>query len=115
MIDLRYPAPALWPNKRLHWTAKWKASQQEKLDAYMLMNCYVREHGYPKSVSRLQITLYPKQRGPVPDRDNIVAACKAVQDGVCGALKIDDKTLDVPKIVIGERRKDGGLSVSVIE
>jgi hypothetical protein len=43
----------------------------------------------------LRVTFHPKQTGPLPDKDNCIAAFKAGQDGLADALKINDRDLVV--------------------
>lgn len=113
MIELSYPAPALWPNKRPHWAAKAKATAKARLDAFMMMKGYLAQFDAPAVPARLCFTIRPKPTGPAPDRDNCVAALKAAQDGIAAALNINDRTLDTPKIIIGERCKGGAVIVEV--
>lgn len=113
MIELSYPAPALWPNKRPHWAAKAKATSKARLDAFMMMRGYLAQFDAPAVPARLVFTIRPKPTGPVPDKDNIVAACKALQDGIAAALSLNDRELDTPRIIIGERCKGGAVIVEV--
>ena len=78
----------------------------------MSMKGYLSSFSAPAQPTRLCFTFRPKTKR-APDRDNIVAACKAYQDGICGALKIDDATLDTPRIIIGEPVKGGAVIVEV--
>ena len=78
IAKLPFPGPLLWPNARgAHWAKKSRAKVSAKLDAYMVANGWLANNHRPNSVSALRFILYPKPKGPVPDRDNIVAAMKA--------------------------------------
>ncbi len=110
MIVLPYPANALWPNKRPHWSAKAKAVRTYRHWAKMAT---LADNTRPPVVGRLIVTLCPKPRGPVPDADNISAAIKAAQDGVADAYKVDDRTFGQPRILIGERTALGGVSIVI--
>jgi crossover junction endodeoxyribonuclease RusA len=114
IATLPYPAKILWPNGRGHWAKKHSATTSAKIAAYAAVNGWLISNRRPVSISALRFTLHPKPKGPVPDRDNIVAAMKAYQDGVCGALKINDATLGVPEIVIADRCKGGAVVVEIV-
>lgn len=57
------------------------------------------------------ITVFPKGKGPAPDRDNAQAACKAYLDGIADALGINDRTFDPRTEISTERR--GEIVVTV--
>lgn len=113
MIELPFPPKALWPNGRAHWAVKHRATTTAKIAAYMSMKGYLATIGAKPVASRLVFTIRPKPRGPYPDRDNCVAAMKAYQDGICGALEINDAILAEPRIIMGERVKGGAVIVEV--
>jgi crossover junction endodeoxyribonuclease RusA len=113
VIELPYPSPLLWPNARGHFMAKHRQTAKARLDAFMLMNGYLDGNRQFSAPVRICYTVHPKTKR-APDLDNCVAAMKAYQDGICGALKIDDATLDTPRIIIGEPVK-GGKVIAVVE
>lgn len=104
-IFLDWPYEALWPNKRPHWAAKAKATKAYRFAAKCLVGN--AEPGL------IRITFCPKSRGPIPDRDNCIAAFKAGQDGIADALKVNDRDLTVIH-EMGGRCKDGGVIVDIL-
>lgn len=114
MIEVSFPPRPLWPNARPHWAEKAKAAKLARTQAFYATKSYLGQNPYPDGLIRLRYTLHPKPKGPHPDRDNIVAACKAIQDGICSALGVDDKALDAPQVLIADRRPSGALVVSFI-
>lgn len=103
---LPYPFPALWPNKRPHWSAKARATRSYRQWAKLAANT--------AKPGPVHLILCPKTFGPKPDRDNFIAACKALQDGIADAMGINDNKLEVT-YEIGERCKDGAVIVEIME
>ena len=69
---------ALWPNARPHWAQKAKAVKAYRFAAKSM--CLGAKPGV------VRVTFCPKPFGPIPDRDNAIAAFKAAQDGIADAL-----------------------------
>lgn len=96
MIDVKLPWPpaALSPNSRLHWSATAKIKQRYRHTCKL-----VTLQQAPKGLqlpAALHMQLYftrSSRRGY--DRDNLVARMKAGIDGVCDALKINDRCIEV--------------------
>ena len=103
-VILDWPYAALWPNARPHWAAKAKATKAYRFAAKVLL-CGA-------AVGPVRVTFCPKSRGPMPDRDNCIAAFKAGQDGLADALRVNDRDLTVT-YEMGERCKDGGVIVEI--
>lgn len=110
MIQLPYPRKALWPNGRSHWRAKAKQVKKHREWARLAT---LADATRPTVVGRLIVTLYPKPTGPAPDRDNIVAACKAYVDGIADAYRTDDRDWPVPTVIIAERCAHGAVVVAI--
>lgn len=89
-ITLPLPSPDLRPNSRPHWARKAKATKAAR--ALALLRAL--EAGVPATPPTHYRLLYhwptPRRRW---DDDNCVAACKAYLDGICAALRIDDRSL----------------------
>ena len=101
-IILPYPAKALWPNGRAHWAEKAREVKKHRRWAYLAMreaSLCIADNPIP-----VHITVYPKARGPVPDRDNIIAASKSYIDGIADYLSVDDKFFAAPTVTIAEKR-----------
>lgn len=111
IVDLPYPHKALWPNGRAHWAAKARETQKHRQWAHLatLAELNACEPFTPATVT---IRVYPKPRGPLPDRDNCIAACKAMLDGVADALAVNDRDFPAPKVEFCEPR-DGRFVVEL--
>jgi hypothetical protein len=103
-VVLPWPYAALWPNKRPHWSEKAKATRAYRFAAKSLL--------LGADVGEVRVTFCPKPMGPLPDRDNCIAAFKAGQDGIADALRVNDRDLTVTHCM-GERCKDGAVIVEI--
>lgn len=103
-IVLPYPYPALWPNKRPHWSAKARATRSYRWTAKLAAN--------GAKPGRVDLIFCPKPFGPPPDLDNCIAAFKAGQDGLADAMGINDRGLTFT-YAIGDRCKDGAVIVEI--
>lgn len=110
-VSLPYPHKALWPNGRAHWATKHRETQKHKAwawgEAMAAKSPTVGDGPIP-----VRLTVYPKKYGPLPDRDNCIAAMKAYQDGIAQALGIDDKHFAEPVLTFGTPR-DGRFVIEV--
>lgn len=103
-ITLPWPFPALWPNKRPHWSAKARATRAYRFTAKCL--------ALGSDAGPIRVTYCPKPLGPTPDLDNCIAAFKAAQDGLADAFGVNDRDLIVT-YRMGERCKDGAVIVEI--
>ncbi len=110
MIALPYPAAQLWPNGRYHWSVRARQIKKHREWARLAT---LADNTRPATVGRIIATLYPKPRGPAPDRDNTIAAIKAYLDGIADALGVNDRTFPVPVILFGERTAHGGVVIAL--
>lgn len=114
MIELPFPHPILWPNGRTR-AHGWKAgvTRDHRQWAHAATLAWRgRDHRPIDGEVRVLITVYPKNRGPMPDRDNAQAACKAYLDGIADALGVNDRNF-VPAVQFGERTQGGKIVVSL--
>ena len=88
-IRLEWPDKNLSPNARLHWAkvSKVKKAYRVQCWADTVRQGSIAPDGIPL---RLELTFYRPTRRSY-DRDNLVARMKSGLDGVCDALRIDDK------------------------
>ena len=105
-IVLPYPLPALWPNKRQHWSAKASATRTYRQWAKLAANT--------AKPGPVHLICCPKPFGPAPDMDNFIAACKALQDGLADAMGVNDRELRFT-YEMGSRCKDGAVIVEIGE
>jgi crossover junction endodeoxyribonuclease RusA len=112
VIDLPFPAKALWPNGRAHWAEKARAVKTHR--AWACVAAWAAGAPFTDPIVRVSIavTVHPKTRNPI-DRDNCVAALKSYLDGIADALGVDDRTFDTPSISFGEPIKGGLLSLTL--
>lgn len=103
LLDLPYPHKALWPNGRFHWAAKAREVKKHKNWAFMS----ARQKPLPTFADGkvpVRLVVHPKATGPLPDKDNCIAALKAYQDGIAAAIGIDDKHFAAPTVEFSDRR-----------
>ncbi|MBN9410847.1 MAG: hypothetical protein J0H69_17010 [Burkholderiales bacterium] len=93
-VELPWPDSRLNPNrsKGMHWAATSSLKAVQKADARILALQAMRQAGYtpPRGTLPLSITFVQPDRRP-RDRDNLLAACKSMLDGVSLALGVDDQ------------------------
>ena len=110
MIELPFPANALWPNSRHN---RYEHARQVKKHREWARLATLADATRPATVGGLVATFYPKATGRMFDRDNATAALKAYQDGVADAYRVDDGTFDQPRVLIGERTKHGKVVIAL--
>jgi crossover junction endodeoxyribonuclease RusA len=102
VIVIAYPNKALWPNGRAHWATKAREAKKQRAAAgwaTKAANLTLGDGPYA-----VHIVCHPKARGPVPDRDNIIAAAKSAIDGIADALGVNDRHFSAPTVSIGDTR-----------
>lgn len=98
LMRIRLPLPhkALHPNTRTHWAAKARqvkiAREAARRETFKLL----RDVEVPTIPRSYSVTRYYK--GKSPDADNTLSSMKAYLDGICDALRTDDKTLEMTGI-----------------
>ena len=112
MIALPFPDKSLWPNGRSHWAVKAREAKKLRQEAAWATKAASVRVG--DSPIPLHITVYPKAKGPAPDPDNAVAACKAAIDGIADALGINDRHFAAPTVTVSPERL-GRITITVGE
>lgn len=111
-ITLPWPYKGLSPNDRPHPMAKAAATKRyRKAVAGLAMEAGVHLR---KGAVGLRVTFHAKRFGPLPDRDNCIAAFKAGQDGLADALRVNDRDLTVSHTLSAERAVGGMVVVEVL-
>lgn len=93
-FTLPWPLSQLSPNARLHWAKVARAKKQYRKACWA--TCLEQLPGQSlspvgeKSGLTLKLTFVPPDRRSY-DRDNLMARMKSGIDGMCDAMKIDDK------------------------
>ena len=102
MVSLPYPHKALWPNGRVHWGEKAREVKKHKRWAYDAMRA--ASFCIADSPIPVHITVHPKRTGPLPDRDNCIAAAKAYLDGIADYLCVNDRHFAAPTVEFAPER-----------
>jgi len=104
ILRLPYPDKLLWPNGRTRSPhAKARKVKSHKTMAWGLA-LQQRASFTSSETIGLHIIVHAKRTGPLPDKDNVVAACKSYQDGIAQALGIDDKHFATPTVEFAPTR-----------
>lgn len=112
-VELPYPHKLLWPNgSRGHVQSVASEKRKHKLwadlaalEAVQIAGIATRYAEYcGGSVAadtpplRLNFVIHAKPKGPLPDRDNCVAAAKAYLDGIAQRLGVNDRMFAAPTV-----------------
>ena len=116
IVRLPFPDKKLMPNKKngKHWTSTAANKDAQKRDAYIFTGDALRKAGPQTWNEHIPLSLlYLKPDKRHRDLDNLLAASKALIDGMALALGVDDKRFKPILIdsVLGS--KDGGLIAAV--
>jgi crossover junction endodeoxyribonuclease RusA len=102
-IILPFPPKVLWPNGRTlnhkFKAAAFKKAREQAAWAAKAANVRVGDSPIP-----VHLIVKPKAKGPPPDKDNCVSACKAYLDGIASALGINDRYFAAPTVEISTER-----------
>jgi len=91
-VWLPWPAAALSPNSRSHWSVKALAVKNARYDAKVLtLDAMQGLHLYLPEDILIRVTFVPSKKRQGYDHDNAQASLKAACDGIADALSVDDK------------------------
>ncbi len=112
IIDLPFPHKLLWPNGSVgNRHAKVREAKKHRGWACTAtQEAMGRAGGFMPSA--ITIHVHAKPRGPLPDKDNCIAAAKSSLDGIADALKVNDRDFPEPKIAFSAER-DGRFVVEL--
>ena len=104
-IDLPFPDRCLWPNggAKTHYRKLARLKKSHKEWAWKGAKA-ARPPTLGDGPIRVRLIVHAKPKGPLPDRDNCIAAMKAYQDGIAEAIGIDDKHFQEPSVSFAEPR-----------
>lgn len=115
-IALPWPDKLLWPNgprSNRHAVSRVKKAAR---NAASWAAIEVRQrHGLPdfgEGEIAVRIKVYPKPRGPMPDKDNCVAALKVQLDAIAEQVGVNDRRFAAPVVEFCEPR-DGHIEVEL--
>ena len=86
-LDLPFPPSILNPNARPHWSPKATAKKKYRRDCYYLAKQVKPD--FKEDKIYLEITFHPPDKRK-RDKDNMIGAFKAGQDGIADAWNVDD-------------------------
>lgn len=110
-LALPWPPKELSPNYSGHWAPQASAKKKYRFAVRVLATqakWVIPEVG----PVRLEVEFYPPDNRP-RDKDNMIAAFKAGQDGLADAWKINDKRIDCDYRV--SQQKGGMVKVKLLE
>lgn len=103
-ILLPWPAKALSPNARGHWSQRSRAAKAYRMQCFL----FAKKAGLIAPAGRILLQLeFLPPTARRRDDDNLLASFKAGRDGLADALGIDD-SLFVSQVQIGEVHRPGG-------
>jgi crossover junction endodeoxyribonuclease RusA len=113
IIRLPWYPRELSPNERVHWAVKANATARYRKECGWL----AKSQGVlptEKEIVKMTMVFFPKKRGRQPDKDNMIAATKALRDGLQDALTMDDSRF-VVEYAVGEKTTGGAITVEFHE
>lgn len=109
-IELPWPARALHPNARVHWSVKAKATKAARRDAaWAGMAAGIRS--IKADALRVTAIFHPPDNRR-RDADNMLASLKPSFDGIADVCGVDDSRWEIA-IKRGEAVKDGKVVVEI--
>lgn len=108
-ILLPWPAKALSPNARGHWSQRSRAAKAYRMQCFL----FAKKAGLVAPAGRILLQLeFLPPTARRRDDDNLLASFKAGRDGLADALGIDD-SLFVSQVQIGEVYRGGAVRVTL--
>ncbi len=109
LVSLTFPHKYLWPNTRprAHAAHRREARKHRKWAALATREAMQGETSFNAGDGPypIKIIVYGKQRGPLPDKDNCIAAAKSSLDGIADALGVNDRHFEAPTVEFAEARE----------
>lgn len=116
-VALPYPHKALWPNGRAHYMTKAREVKKHRAwaDSAALAALPVRHPAVfgGDAILPILIVVVAKASGPMPDRDNCVAACKAYLDGIAQRIGVNDRRFGAPVVQFAGRGNPGSFTITI--
>lgn len=105
-INLPFPDKCLWPNggDRTHPAKIARLKKSHKADAHWAAKAASPSVPVGGGLIPVRLIVHAKAKGPLPDRDNCIAAMKSYQDGIAAAIGIDDKHFSEPVVEFAQPR-----------
>lgn len=103
-----YPHKHLWPNgPRSNFHAVNREKQKHRQWAHFAALEALQSEGsggIGGEAIPVTIHVHAKPKGPLPDKDNCVAAAKSLLDGIADALSLNDSRFAAPLVVFDKPR-----------
>jgi crossover junction endodeoxyribonuclease RusA len=109
VLILPWPAPALNPNARACWQVRHRIGSKLRAECALLTRA--ARITVPDGLIAVHLTAHPMSARSM-DRDNLMARCKALLDGVADGLGVNDARFR-PTIEIGETRRPPCIAVTI--
>jgi Holliday junction resolvase RusA-like endonuclease len=106
VIELPFPPSILNPNRKAHWAVKSKAFKKYKNEC-----AWIAKQMQP--CTEFYLIIHPPDNRR-RDRDNIIGALKAAQDGLALAWGIDDSKFTIMYSTLQEPVKGGKIIIKKI-
>lgn len=111
-VQLPWPPAVLNPNYRSHWAPKAKAVRMARAHtAWLVLEQSRKKPGWAKAAISLTFCPPNKRRR---DLDNLIAASKAIFDGIADAIGLDDQHF-IPTFRMADPVKGGAVLVTISE
>ena len=108
------PPLEVGPNGRLHWAKKARVvkglRERANLVTLAVVHAYPEFEGFCPSVYDIE---WYYTYGAAPDADGVIGRCKALLDGIADALKVNDRTWDVGRVMRTKVGSNDALSGKV--
>jgi hypothetical protein len=114
IIDLQYPHKVLWPNGRTQNSA-YKRQLQKAHKTWAFNAAGAGTKKLNQCQANVCIRVSAMLKGPLPDEDNIIAACKYYLDGISLATNLNDRFFKAPTIEFIERSQYGRIFIEVTQ
>ncbi len=96
-LELPWPSRKLHPNARVHWSQKAAATKKARSEAKILCQSAIRADGFDVITwegAKILVQFFPPDNRR-RDMDGMISSHKAAQDGIAGALGLDDNFFEV--------------------
>jgi crossover junction endodeoxyribonuclease RusA len=107
IVELPWPPKLLWPNggrSKINHVAAVKKSFRHAEWATILARKNRGEFVHDGGEIPVRLVVYAKPHGPLPDKDNCVAAVKNALDGIATGIGVNDKHFAAPVVEFAKPR-----------
>lgn len=111
ILTLRWPPPALFPNRRLslHWSKSHRQKKEYREEAFWLARSAMRRFRFADPPA-VEVSFFPPDSRSRDD-DGMIGAFKNARDGIAAAIGFDDATWRPVYTFHPPQRPDGKIVV----